>query len=206
MRQPLITKFEKSVWVINVAHVSAHQNWLLRKSKVIVLWKKSLLVFWPRPKSVTEPYCQKWAKNSILLKIGIFSTWSINKKWFFCEKNHFCFSSQVQKMSKNSLGNCTHGIRWKNWVLGNPRHMYPNSTLVEIGIFFTWQENKKWFFCEKIHYCFSSQVQKMSNLAEIEFLAHFWQYGSVTYFGLGQKTKSDFFHKRITFCLLSNFF
>ena len=142
-RQPLITKSEKSVWVINVAHVSAHQNWLLRKSKVIVLWKKSLLVFWPRPKSVTEPYCQKWAKNSILLKIGIFSTWSINKKWFFCEKNHFCFSSQVQKMS---------------------------------------------------------------NLAEIEFLAHFWQYGSVTFFGLGQKTRSDFFHKKITLDLLSNLF
>ena len=46
----------------------------------------------------------------------------------------------------------------------------------------------------------------MSNLAEIEFLAHFWQYGSVTFSGLGQKTKSYFFHKRITFCLLSNHF
>ena len=116
---------------------------MLSKWKVILLWKKSLLVFWPSPKNVTEPYCQKWAKNSILLKIGIFSTWSINKKWFFCEKNHFCFSSQVRKMS---------------------------------------------------------------NLAEIEFLAHFWQYGSVTFFGLGQKTRSDFFHKTMTFDFLSSQF
>ena len=100
---------------------------------MIILWKKSLLVFWPSPKNVTEPYCQKWAKNSILLKSGIFLTWPINKKWFFCEKNHFCFSSQVQKMS---------------------------------------------------------------NLAEIEFLAHFWQYGSVTFFALGQNTRSDFFSQK----------
>ena len=46
-------------------------------------------------------------------------------------------------------------------------------------------------------------VKKMSILAKVEFLAHFWQFGSVTFFWLGQKTKSDFFHKRITSYLLS---
>ena len=97
-RQPLITKSEKSVWVINVAHVSAHQNWLLRKSKVIVLWKKSLLVFWPSPKNVTEPYCQKCAKNSISAKFDIFCTWLEKQKWFFSQKNHFLFIDHVEKM------------------------------------------------------------------------------------------------------------
>ena len=77
---------------------------------------------------------------------------------------------------------------------------------VEKGHFFDVANKQKVIFCEKIHYCFSSQVQKMSNLAEIEFLAHFWQYGSVTFFGLGQKTRSDFFYKKITFYLLSNLF
>ena len=40
-------------------------------------------------------------------------------------------------------------------------------------------------------------------LAKIEFLAHFWQFGSVTFFRLGHKTKSHFFPKRITSLLLS---
>ena len=41
---------------------------------------------------------------------------------------------------------------------------------------------------------------------KIEFLVHFWQYGSVTFFGLGQKTRSDFFHKTMTFDFLSSQF
>ena len=46
----------------------------------------------------------------------------------------------------------------------------------------------------------------MPNFVWIEFFAHFWQYCSVTFFWLGQKTKSDFFHKRITSYLLNNAF
>ena len=46
----------------------------------------------------------------------------------------------------------------------------------------------------------------MSNLAKIEFLSHFWQYGSVTYFGLGQKTKSDFFSQNNHFLFTKQLF
>ena len=110
---------------------------------MILLWKKSLFVFWPSQKNVTEPNCQKWAKNSTLAKIDIFLTCIENQKWFFCEKNYFQFSFQVKKMS----------------------------------IF-----------------------------AKVEFLAHFWQFGSVTFFWLGQKTKSDYFHKRILVIYWATFF
>ena len=53
---------------------------------------------------------------------------------------------------------------------------------------------------------FTAHVKKVPLLAKVESLAHFWQFGSVTFFWLGQKTKSDFFHKIITFYLLSNLF
>ena len=43
-------------------------------------------------------------------------------------------------------------------------------------------------------------------LADNEFLAHFWQYDPVTFFRLGQKTKSDSFHKRINVYLLNDLF
>ena len=66
---------------------------------------------------------------------------------------------------------------------------------VEKGHFLDMANKEKVIFCEKNHYCFFSQVQKMLNLAEIEFLAHFSQYGSVTFFGLGQKTRSVFSQK-----------
>ena len=46
----------------------------------------------------------------------------------------------------------------------------------------------------------------MPFLGDNEFLAHFWQYGSVTLFGRGQKTRSDFFHKKMTFDFLSSHF
>ena len=44
----------------------------------------------------------------------------------------------------------------------------------------------------------------MPILADSEFLTNFWQYDQVTYFRLGQKTKSDFIHKRMNSYLLSN--
>ena len=56
------------------------------------------------------------------------------------------------------------------------------------------------------HFLITGHVKKMSNLAKIEFLAHFWQYGSVTLFWRGQKTRSDFFHKTMTFDFLSSQF
>ena len=46
---------------------------------MILLWKKSLFVFWPSPENVTEPYCQKCAKNSISAKFDIFCTWLESK-------------------------------------------------------------------------------------------------------------------------------
>ena len=109
---------------------------LLRKWKVIFLWKKSLFVFWPSPKDASGSYCQKWARNSQSGKI------------------------------------CS---------------------------FFTWPEDQKLLFCEKNHFLFSSKVKRVSFLPDNEFLAHFWQYDPDASFGLGQTTKSDFRHKKITF-------
>ena len=43
----------------------------------------------------------------------------------------------------------------------------------------------------------------MPFLGDNEFLAPFWQFDTVTFFRLGQKTKSDFFHKKITFCFIA---
>ena len=91
------------------------------------LWKKSLFVFWPSQKNVFRPKWQKWAKNSIQVKTGIFLL------------------------------------------------------------------NQKIWPCQKITY-----------LAQIGFLAHFCHFGLVTFFWLGQKTKSDFFHKISTSYLLRN--
>ena len=108
---------------------------------MILLWKKSLFVFWPSQKNVTEPNCQKWAKNSISVENAIFLVYSENQKSFFSQKNHFLFNDHVKKIPL---------------------------------------------------------------LAKVEFLAHYWQFGSVTFFWLGQKTKSDFFDKRITSYLLNN--
>ena len=107
---------------------------LLRKWKVIFLWKKSLLVFWSSPKNESGSNCQKWAKNSLSGKNDILLTWLENQKWFFSQKSNFWSSGQVKKM-----------------------HILP----------------------------------------DCEFLAHFWQYDPDASFGLGQKTKSDFFHKKI---------
>ena len=36
----------------------------------------------------------------------------------------------------------------------------------------------------------------MPFIGDNEFLAHFWQYDPVTFFRLGQKTKSDFFSQK----------
>ena len=58
------------------------------------------------------------------------------------------------------------------------------------------------FFSLKNHFLFSGHVRKMPYLAQIGFLAHFCHFGPVTFFWLGQKTKSDFFHKIITSYLL----
>ena len=116
---------------------------MLSKYKVIILWKKSLFVFWPSPKNVIEPYCQKWAKNSISVENSILLLYPENQKSFFSHRNHFLFNDHVKKIPL---------------------------------------------------------------LTKVEFLAHYWQFGPVTFFWLGQKTKSDFFHKRITSYLLSNVF
>ena len=64
---------------------------------------------------------------------------SLNKKWSFCEKNHFLFSGQVKKMSLSQIAK--NGPKTKLW---------PKS-----GIFLTWSVNKKWFLCEKNDFWFS---------------------------------------------------
>ena len=63
---------------------------------------------------------------------------------------------------------------------------------------------KKMFFNKKKCFLILWPSKKMQFLADDEFLAHFWQYEPVTFFRLGQKTKSDYFHERITFYLLSD--
>ena len=64
----------------------------------------------------------------------------------------------------------------------------------------------KIIFFEKNHFLFSGHYKKIPLLVANEFLAHFWQFDPVAFFRLGQKTKSDFFHKRITFYVLSESF
>ena len=54
------------------------------------------------------------------------------------------------------------------------------------------------YFLTKNHFLITGSVKKIPKLDKIEFLAHFWQYGSVTLFWLGQKTKSDFFYIKYT--------
>ena len=111
---------------------------------------------------------------------------SENKKWFFCGKNHFLFSDQVWKM-------------WLGHIVKNgPKTHYR----LKIALFYL-AIRLKIIFCEKNHFLLSRHDKKMPFLADNEFLAHFWQYDPGTFFRLGQKTRSDFFHKRITFYLLS---
>ena len=63
-------------------------------------------------------------------------------------------------------------------------------------IFLLYPENQKWFFSQKNHFLFTDHVKQMPLLAKLEFLAHFWQFGSVKFFWPGQKTKSDFFSRK----------
>ena len=79
----------KYVCVINVAHVSAHQKWPLRKSKVIFIWKKSLSVLWPGQRNVTGPNWQKCAKKALSALMVIF--WQVHKikNCFFVKKITF---------------------------------------------------------------------------------------------------------------------
>ena len=111
---------------------------------------------------------------------------SENQKSLFCEKNHFLFSGQVQKMSLSHIAKNVPKTQFQ-----------PNLTFFVLD-----QKSKSDFFSQKNHFLFIGHVKKMPIFNKLEFLAHFWQYGSVTFFRLGQKTRSDYFHKKITFCLL----
>ena len=111
----------------------------------------------------------------------------VNKKWLFCEKNHFLFSDQVKKMSLGQSG--------KN----GPKTQFK----LKLAFFYLIRKSKVIFFTKKSLSVFWP-CQKIPYLAQIGFLAHFCHFGPVTFFWLGQKTKSDFFHKIITSYLLSN--
>jgi len=97
------------------------------------------------------------------------------------------FSYKVKKMSLGQSG--------KN----GPKTQFR----LKIGIFLLNQKIKSDFFTKKSLSPFWP-CQKMPYLAKIGFLAHFCHFGSVTFFWLGQKIKSDFHHKIITSYLLSN--
>ena len=108
---------------------------------MILLWKKSLLVFWPSPKNVTEPYCQKCAKNSLSAKFDIFCTWREKQKWFFSQKKSLFVYWPRQKNANFQ----------QNWVFG------PFLAVWLSDIFQTWPENKKWLFSQKNHFLFTEQ-------------------------------------------------
>ena len=74
------------------------------------------------------------------------------------------------------------------------------------GHFFDWYIRSRIIFLWKNHFWFSWFVKTNSDLAENEFLADFYQFGPVTFFWPGHKTKSDFFHIRMTFVFLSGHF
>jgi len=103
--------------------------------------KKSLFVFWSSLKNAFEPYCQKWAKNSISPISVIFFTQLENQKWFFFTKK-LLFIFWPSKKNGN--------FRW-NWVFG------PFLAILPRGIFQTWPENKNRFFSHK--YCFLLMVK-----------------------------------------------
>ena len=56
------------------------------------------------------------------------STFSVNKKWFICEKNHFLFSGQVKKMSLSQTAK-KNGPKTQLWQ--------------KLTFFLTWIENWK---------------------------------------------------------------
>ena len=104
----------------------------------------------------------------------------------FVEKNHFLSSDQVQKMHLGHIAK--NGPKTHNQV------KYTFSLLD--------QKIKNCFFVKKNHFWFSRQVKRISFLPDNEFLAHFWRFDPDSFFGLDQKTRSDFFHKTITFYFL----
>ena len=106
---------------------------------------------------------------------------SVNKSDYFVKKIAFCFMAKSKKCHWATLPKMCQKLNF-SWKC----HFF---TLLKkpIVIFFT----KKSLFVY-------AHVKKMPLLAKVEFLAHFWQFFSLTFFWLGQKTKSDFFHKRIT--------
>ena len=112
---------------------------------MIILWKKSLFVFWPSQKNVFRPKWQKWAKNSIQVKIGIFLLNQKIKSDFFHKKITFCFLA----ISKNPIFS-------PNWVFG------PFLPLWSSDIFLSWSENKKWFFSQNNHFLFTEQVDSVA--------------------------------------------
>ena len=106
---------------------------------------------------------------------------TINKKWCLCKQNHFVFWSSLKNASE------PYCQKWAK-----------NSISPKITVSLTWPEDQMWLLCEKNHFWFSSEVKKMPNLGEIEFFAHFRQYGSEAIFRLEEKTKSNFFRTNIT--------
>ena len=107
---------------------------------MIILWKKSLFVFWPSQKNVTGPKWQKWAKNPIWAKYGIFWHGQKRESDFLVKKSLLIFWLSKTNANFNL-----------NWVFGPFLPLWPSD------IFLTWSENKKWFFSQNNHFLFTEQ-------------------------------------------------
>ena len=158
---------------------------------MILLWKKSLFVFWPSQKNVTEPNCQKWAKNSTLVKIDIFLTCLENQKWFFCEKNYFQFSIQVKTIRvficicpQHCERNSCHNVKTFLLSSGFPAQIVTHIWRAKAKICSTFAFEfflKFWTFVESIQSSFLFSFQKYKffwNRTKIDVFTMFfpWNY------------------------------
>ena len=108
---------------------------------------------------------------------------SLNKKWLFCEKNHFLFSDQVKKMSLDQSG--------KN----RPKTQFGlNMTFFNMA-----RKEEVIFLVKKITFDFLMKWKNVNFNLNWDFGPFFCHFGLLTFSWLGQK-KSDFFHKIITLC------